>query len=184
MLLGAVVAVYLVITVWPGKSVEVPAAPSNQPRATTGRAPSEALDPAELNVKLDALKEERPQASAVDRNPFKFYVKPAPPPPPPSKTGRGDNGAGIPQPAPVPVDTGPPPPPKIPMKFFGIIEPKPGDKVATFSDCRTTTYGREGDIIAGQYRLVRVGVESVVMEYLDGRGRETIRLSGQECVGK
>ena len=42
----------------------------------------------------------------------------------------------------------------------------------------------EGDIIAGQYRLVKIGVESVVMEYVDGRGRTTIRLSGQECVGK
>ena len=28
----------------------------------------------------------------------------------------------------------------------------------------------EGDIIAGQYRLVQIGVESVVMEYVDGRG--------------
>ena len=44
--------------------------------------------------------------------------------------------------------------------------------------------GREGDIIDGRYRLVRIGVESVVMEYLDGRGRTTIRLSGQECVSE
>ena len=41
-----------------------------------------------------------------------------------------------------------------------------------------------GEIVAGQYRLVHIGVESVVMEYADGRGRETIRMSGQECVGK
>ena len=58
------------------------------------------------------------------------------------------------------------------------------DKIANFSDCRATYRGREGDIIAGQYRLVHIGVESVVMEYPDGRGRTTIRVSGQECVGK
>jgi hypothetical protein len=56
--------------------------------------------------------------------------------------------------------------------------------VAAFSDCRMTMRGREGEVIAGQYRLVHIGVESVVMEYVDGRGRETIRMSGQECVGK
>jgi hypothetical protein len=44
--------------------------------------------------------------------------------------------------------------------------------------------GKEGDVIAGQYRLVHIGNESVVMEYVDGRGRTTIRQSGQECVGK
>ena len=38
-----------------------------------------------------------------------------------------------------------------------------------------TMRGREGDIIAGQYRLVQIGNESVVMEYVDGRGRTTIR---------
>jgi hypothetical protein len=61
--------------------------------------------------------------------------------------------------------------------------PKLG-KVAALSDCRMTMRGREGEVIAGQYRLVRIGVESVVMEYVDGRGRTTIRMSGQECVGK
>lgn len=66
--------------------------------------------------------------------------------------------------------------------------PKVGEagtyKVAAFSDCRATMRAREGEIIAGQYRLVRIGVESVVMEYVDGQGRTTIRMSGQECVGK
>jgi hypothetical protein len=78
----------------------------------------------------------------------------------------------------------PPPPPKIPLKFIGIIEERGGGKLAAFSDCRVTMHGREGEIVAGQYRLVHIGIESVVMEYADGRGRETIRMSGQECVGK
>jgi hypothetical protein len=70
------------------------------------------------------------------------------------------------------------------LKFIGVLEFPNKGKLAVFSDCRTTMRGREGDIIDGRYRLVRIGVESVVMEYADGRGQTTIRMSGQECVGK
>jgi hypothetical protein len=70
------------------------------------------------------------------------------------------------------------------LKFIGLMEVPGMGKIAAFSDCRTTFRGREGEILDGRYRLVRIGVESVVMEYADGRGRTTIRMSGQECVGK
>jgi hypothetical protein len=40
-------------------------------------------------------------------------------------------------------------------------------------------HGREGETIEGRYRIVRIGQESIVMEYEDGRGRTTIRLTGQ-----
>jgi hypothetical protein len=69
------------------------------------------------------------------------------------------------------------------MKYIGYMD-APGGKIANFSDCRATYRGREGEIVGGQYRLIRIGVESVVMEYPDGRGRTTLRMSGQECVGK
>ena len=91
------------------------------------------------------------------------------------------------QPVAPPVDPGPPPPPKISLtlKYMGLLEGVPGKgKVAVFSDCRSTMRGSEGDIIDGRYRLIKIGIESVVMEYPDGRGRETIRQSGQECVTK
>jgi hypothetical protein len=117
----------------------------------------------------------------LSRNPFRFQPK-APPPPP--ETARVPSRQTSPQPDEPQVPPGPPPPPPIPLKFIGTVEPKPGDKVAAFSDCRYTFKGREGDVIDGRYRLVRIGVESVVMEYADGRGRTTIRLSGQECVGR
>jgi hypothetical protein len=39
--------------------------------------------------------------------------------------------------------------------------------------------GKEGDIIDGRYRLLKIGVESADLSYVDGRGRQTIRLSGQ-----
>jgi hypothetical protein len=39
--------------------------------------------------------------------------------------------------------------------------------------------GREGDTVDGRYRMLRVGPDSIEMAYVDGRGRQTIRMSGQ-----
>ena len=57
-------------------------------------------------------------------------------------------------------------------------DPKFGP-VAVLSDNRGVYYGREGDAIEGRYRILRIGVESVDLAYLDGRGRQTIRFTGQ-----
>jgi hypothetical protein len=52
-------------------------------------------------------------------------------------------------------------------------------KIAVFSDGKgLPQYGKEGDIILGQFRIVHIGTESIEMSYLDGRGRQTIRLTG------
>jgi hypothetical protein len=178
--LAAVVGLALVTWLVPGKSAAPAGTPSN-PRTQHGKKGVESIDPADLDVRLEELKRPQIGTEASDRNPFRFYVKPPPPsPPPPAPGSRGSAEA----PPPPPQDTGPPPPPPIPLKYIGFMDvPKVG-KVAAFSDCRMTMRGREGEVIAGQYRLVRIGVESVVMEYVDGRGRTTIRMSGQECVGK
>ena len=179
--LGVVVALALMMWLAPGKSA-APTPAASKPRTAKTRT-VETVEPGDLDVRLEALKQPRPGTESSDRNPFRFYV---PPPPPPPVAPRG-NGEGR-QPSPLPVTPavpiGPPPPPPIPLKYIGWMDvPKVG-KVAAFSDCRATMRAREGEIIAGQYRLVRIGVESVVMEYVDGQGRTTIRMSGQECVGK
>jgi hypothetical protein len=71
-----------------------------------------------------------------------------------------------------------PPPPPIPLKFIGTLV-KGGKKVAIFSDGRgLPLWGTEGELILGQFRIVRIGVESVDMEYADGRGRQTIPMRG------
>ncbi|HEV3484516.1 MAG TPA: hypothetical protein VG106_03850, partial [Vicinamibacterales bacterium] len=125
----------------------------------------------------------RPDASAESRNPFTFAPK-APPPeppstrvevPPPPPGGELSHGGDVPPP--------PPGPAPIPLKYFGIIEGQ-GKKLAALSDCKFIYRGEEGEVIDGRYRLVKIQVESVVMEYPDGRGRTTIRLSGQDCVGR
>ena len=80
-----------------------------------------------------------------------------------------------------PVPTGPPPPPPITLRFIGLIEAPPRTgRVAMLSDGRGgLMYGREGDTVDGRYRMLRVGTDSIEMAYVDGRGRQTIRLSGQ-----
>lgn len=177
--LGIAVVIAAASYFWPVKSA-APAAPSSNRRPQArAKATPDTVKPADLDVRLEALTQARPEAQASNRNPFRFYVPPPPPPPPVEHSGRGPGAV-------PPVDTGPigpPPPPPITLKFIGTLETR-GGKIAVFSDCRTTMNGKEGDIIDGRYRLVKIQVESVVMEYADGRGRTTIRESGQECVGK
>jgi hypothetical protein len=124
-------------------------------------------------IELDALKNERPEPADSPRNPFRF--KPKPPPPPPA-TGQS-------RPTAPPVDARPaepPPPPRITLKFIGILESNKTGLVAILSDgLGIPIHGKQGDIIEGRYRILRIGVESLDLAYLDGRGRQTIRFTGQ-----
>src|SRR5262245_32058129 len=178
LLVALAIVVAVALFSWlPGKSAAPTSTPSN-PRTQRTKTVDN-VQPADLEVHLKALNEARPDAESSERNPFRFYVKPPPPPPPPPE----DGGFKPPPVEPI-VPSGPPPPPPITLKYIGLLDVGGGEKVAVFSDCRSTMRGKEGEILAGQYRLVKIGTESVVMEYVDGRGRQTIRQSGQECVGK
>jgi hypothetical protein len=122
---------------------------------------------------MDALGAARVKPGESRRNLFTF--KQPPPPPAPVRVAT---------PLPLPVPTGPvtpPGPPPIALKFIGIIErTNASERLAVLSDGRggTPFSGKEGDIIEGRYRILRIGNESIEMAYLDGRGRQTIRLSG------
>jgi hypothetical protein len=136
----------------------------------SGEAPATAPD-----VRLESLDDERPQPADGNRNLFRFKPtapppRPAPPPPP----------VGRPVPTVPAGPTGPPAPPPIPLKFIGILEaPGQAKRIAALVDSTGRSFGGgEGDIIAGQYRILKIGVESIEVAYLDGRGRQTIRLSG------
>jgi len=125
-------------------------------------------------LKLETLTAERSEPSGTVRNPFRFQPKVVPPPrpvaPPPVELSR--------PPAP-PVPSGPPPPPPIPLKFIALVERANGVKWAVLSDGKVTMYGKDGDNIDGRYRIVKIGAESVEVTYIDGRGRQVIRLTGQ-----
>jgi hypothetical protein len=186
LLLGALASVLLVIVyrIWPAAAPSAARAPasnnqaaSSGPRAQQHQAPSGETP----DVHLEALDDERPKPGATDRNLFRYKSK-APPPPPPS-TGRGPAPTTIV--APPPVVAGPPqppPPPPITLKFLGTVE-RPGQggiKIAILSDGRGgPIFGKEGEIVEGRYRILKIGVESIELAYADGRGRQTIRQTGQ-----
>jgi hypothetical protein len=173
-LFGVLVVVLIGVLVWttggedPASS---PAAPSNPARRTNaGDADTDVT-----GLRLEALKAEREQLQEAERNPFRFRPKPPPPPPPVARP--------LPRPEVVaaPVPTGPPPPPPIPLRFIGFVDAAgPTGRVGILSDGKGNVFqGKEGDIIEGRYRVLRVGTDSAELVYLDGRGRQTIRLSGQ-----
>jgi hypothetical protein len=135
---------------------------------------AQGVEPVE-DVKLELLQERRAELADAERNPFRFRPRPAPAPPP---RAAGPAPGVRPVPIAPPVPTGPPPPPPIPLKFIGLVETPV--RVAFLSDGRGNTFqGKEGDIIEGRYRIVRIGADAAELAYVDGRGRQTIRLTGQ-----
>lgn len=177
-LLGLVLAAAAFVTLRPSTG------PAPQ-TSNSGRVPQQAtsekpLDAQELKVRLDDLKARPPDVGDAERNPFRFQAKAPPPPPPGPKPG-------APPPDPFPkVDTPPAPagPPPIPLKFIGVTEAPGVGKIAALTDCKHTVQGRENETIEGRYRIVKIGVESLMIEYIDGTGRTTLRMSGQDCVAK
>ena len=143
------------------------------------RAPAETAAPGEIPVaglKLELLEEKRPALGEAERNLFRFQQRAAPaaPAPPP------EPGAARPVAPPVAAPSGPPPPPPIQLRFIGLVDAPAQRRVGILSDGRGNVfYGKEGDIIEGRYKLLKVNADMVELSYLDGRGRQTIRLSGQ-----
>ena len=145
----------------------VPAQQTSNPTATrTGPLPVVPV----VDLDLDRLKTADRALPQSDRDPFRFRPKPPPP------------VQRVQAPPPVfapPVPTGPPPVPAIPLRYFGHFTVGP-QRFASFRDERGNIFnGKEGEILEGRYRLLRIGPDSVDLAYLDGRGRQTIRLTGQ-----
>jgi len=140
-------------------------------------------------VQLAALTAERDTPDESGRNPFRFgrAVPAAGPtpvaPPPPREPAPAPEPAtpsmplfGGTSPAPAPAPASP-----ITLKFIGLVQRGDGVSLAVLSpgEGKGPLYGREGDIIEGRYRIIRIGSESMEIEYADGRGRQTLKLSGQ-----
>lgn len=145
---------------------------ANGRSATTTAAANET---SVADLKLELLKSDASELGPSTRNPFQFKPKAAPPPSPRAEA----SNAPPPLVVAPPVPQGPPPPPPIALKYIGVLETAQG-RMAVFRDSGgDIVNGREGDIIDGRYRLLKIGVESADLAYVDGRGRQTIRLSGQ-----
>ena len=180
--LAVLVTLGVALAVWSNEGAGGAAATSAPPRAqatSQARAGDPAGEAGTGHVNLEALDAGRGKPIDTRRNPFRFE----------SRTPAPDGGGGaLPPPNPVnegpvvvapPMPTGPPPPPPIPLKFIGILT-QGSKRVAVLTDGKSTPIGGvEGEIILGQYQILKIGNESIEMAYPDGRGRQTIRLTGQ-----
>lgn len=159
------------------------------PQATSGAAepatsdtdpgPAAPREPAYPDVNLEGLTADRVEPATGGRNPFSLRAEPRPGPsdrarmpPPPGAPGASDAQAAAPPSRPAGV-------PSIPLKFIGIVS-LPGDrgKLAVLSDGDFVYHGRQGDVVEGRYRVVSIGDETVELEHTDGRGRQSLALTG------
>jgi hypothetical protein len=176
--LFAVLAVVLVFQILPMMTGGAQPAATNTAKsrpAAAGKA-KEALGPVE-DLRLAKLEQEWPAPGDTRRNPFTMA-----PAPPPSAGPSAPSKPADDEPAAPPAPTGPPPPPPIPpitLKFIGVISSDSIGKIAGLSDGKFVYRGREGQTIEGRYRIVKIGEESIQIEYVNGTGRQTIRLSGK-----
>jgi hypothetical protein len=173
-----IVAAVAVTALTLGLDGDNPAETGARPSNRAGQRGAQAQpDVPVVDLRLERLHDAREDLPEPNRDPFRF--RPKAPPPPPPRSASASAATRPPEFTPPPVPAGPPPPPPIAIKFFGLAVIS-GQRVAMFRDERGNIFnGKEGDIIEGRYRLLRIGADSVEVAYLDGRGRQTIRLTGQ-----
>jgi hypothetical protein len=140
---------------------------ASNPKAGGTTAPSQGVLPEP--VKLADLASEG-DAPSAGRNLFRFGVKPTPPPPP----------VVLPPPGPPPPPPTPPGPPPIKLRCLGTMErPDVGRVVALKDpDSGAVFQALEGQIVDGRYRVVKIGLTSVVVSYIDGSGQRTLSFGG------
>jgi len=187
----------------PERAADVPAVPgasapaetrTTAPRAQAGRGrsdefhpvlrskrPEDRIDPTKVDPTLrrDLLaKLQAVTASGTGRNLFQFGQAP------PKELPKGPEPKVIPKPLQAAVPTeppkppGPPPPPPINLKYYGYTSPRVGGgKTAFFLDGEDILVAKEGDTLKRRYRLVRIGVSSVVMEDTESKRQQTIPLA-------
>jgi hypothetical protein len=133
------------------------------------------VDPT-LHLEILAKLQEAP-AEAGGRNLFQFGQ----PPPPPQTAAKiaAPEPIVIPQPRPpvVQAPAGPPPPPPIPLKYYGVSTTRAdGRKTAFFLEGDQILMGAEGDVVGKRYRVVRIGVNSVVVEDTQDKRQQPLPL--------
>ncbi len=80
-----------------------------------------------------------------------------------------------------PTDCQPPPPPApvITLRYIGFLLQSEGP-VAFFTDGREVYIGRVNDVIANQYRVLKITEDTVELGLLDRDQRSTIRFQGNQ----
>jgi hypothetical protein len=134
------------------------------------------IDPTLRTDLLDRVRAAQPRLAG--RNLFEYSS--APPPPPP-KLPKVRVPIGVEPPAgPPPVTAGPPappPPPPIPLRFFGFIaQERNGPRRAFFAEGEDIFVATEGELVRKRYKVVRINLNSCVMEDTETSSRQTLPL--------
>jgi hypothetical protein len=144
------------------------------------------LDPASIDptLRLDLLaKVQAVGMAGGSRNLFQFGAAPVPKLPEPKILPRGPSAqaaAGATGPAAPPTPAPKPPPPPIPLKFYGYAAPAPsGAKRVFFLDGDEIVVATEGQLVKNRYKVVRVGINSVVVEDVQFQHEQTLPLEEQ-----
>lgn len=126
-------------------------------------------------IDLDRLKVDRPKLPLGRRDIFQWVATPMPLPVTPVPAAEQTEDPSL-----TPTPTAPPPPPPpLPLKYIGVIQEKGKPKIAVLmSDQKEIMPGHEGDLLAGRYRIVKIGLESVEMEDVTTAQKQTIALRG------
>jgi hypothetical protein len=173
----------------PGRSALAEVRPRLAPRAAAqefrpilkASKPGEGPDPVSVDptLRLDLLaKVQSAKIEGGERNLFQFG--PAPPP-------KIAEAKIVPKPASqLPDGTKPgetpakPPAPPIPLKFYGYTsQGRAGEKRAFFLDGDEIVVASEGELIKRRYKVVRIGINSVVVEDVEQQNRQTLPLEEQ-----
>jgi hypothetical protein len=148
------------------------AASTSNAKNAAAQAKRAALD-IPVSVELAALEPSTESSSPESgRNPFRFGEPPPPPKPP-----------YVPPPKladPPPYVPPPPPTPQVELTLVVTMLVADGDFRANFKDKKTGAQftGKEGDIIDGRYRLIKVLDKQAIVSFLDGSGRRTLHTGG------
>jgi hypothetical protein len=156
--------------------------PSPRPKRGEARPDPTTVDP---TLRLDILaKLQQVNVEGTHRSIFDFGQ--APPPKAavaPVKGPKAPNPLIGPPPPPAPQETASAAPPKpqappVPFKFYGYITNLP-NKRAFFMEGEDIHVVREGDVVKSRYKIVRIGVNSVVVEDMQFHSEQTLPLEEQ-----
>jgi len=152
--------------------------PTLRPR----RAPNERPDLSSIDptLRVDLIARlQQVELSRGTRSLFEFSVAPLPKTPEPKIIPKKVVGPAPPPPDPAKqADTvAKAPPAPIPLRFFGYtVQARAGNRRAIFLDGEEIHVASEGDVLKKRYKVVRIGVNSVVVEDIEQKNEQTLRL--------
>jgi hypothetical protein len=144
----------------------------------------EGVDVSRINpmLKLELLAKLREvSVEGGSRSLFEFYTPPPPPVPKPAPiVPKPVTTAETKQPEGPKVPPPPPPPPPIPLKFYGYSGAlRATVRRAFFLDGEDIVQAGENEMIRNRYKILRIGVNSAVVEDTVAKNQQTLPLADE-----